>query len=764
MVKSKMLMLLSLIVFVLLITFYLAYGSLLDGFKSTAVTKSDLIREHVNVSSNIIDGLAAYGHIYFEQGNGNDPELYDRLRYDAKSDFYHLDSIGGTAEEKTAGNLTGLGPIPVDGIAKTNVSLALQYNKFFSRFYEKFPDITWLYYTSEIGLTNIYPWTASEDFRYTEYLKTVEFYKVANPANDPSRSSVWTPVYLDAAGEGLMVTLSAPVYSKDDFQGVVSLDLTNAWLSKEIKSSYESYLIDDNFTVLASSQENFSKDKIDNLSQYLKLSNDNIEKLATFKEGTVQALGGYYIYTASFDDAPWTLIFLVPVWEIFGKAFLFTLPILIISILLLLALNQIEKRRKSEALLEKKNNLLETTLSSIDSGIIVTDHYGKITLMNKMAEEFTGWESAEAVGQEFQDVFNNINYVTGEKRPDPVKKVLQTGENTYPEKSTGLVSKDGTEVYISGAASAVKTENGTITGAVVSFRDITKEYEQEKQIEGFLELNLDMLCVIDIDGNFHKVNKKFEETFGHKSEELERKKFLSFIHDDDIQLTLESITEFNKNKPVIGFTNRFRCKDGSYKYIEWHTQPRIGKFIYSSARDVTEQVLEKEELETMAGTDHLTGAYNRHYFDSIIKGEMSRADYFGESLSMALIDMDHFKKVNDTWGHPIGDEVLRHTTKTIEAAIRDSDILVRFGGEEFLLLMPKTTLKGALIVSEKIRTAIEEKQHPVAGKQTASIGVAERSKAETFLNWYAKVDKALYEAKGKGRNRVVAAGRNEEKK
>ena len=170
---------------------------------------------------------------------------------------------------------------------------------------------------------------------------------------------------------------------------------------------------------------------------------------------------------------------------------------------------------------------------------------------------------------------------------------------------------------------------------------------------------------------------------------------------------------------------------------------------------MTEQILKAEELETMAEKDPLTGAYNRHYFDSIINAEMTRADYYNEQLSVALIDMDHFKNVNDTWGHPIGDEVLRQISETIQGTVRDTDVLIRFGGEEFLLLMPKTSVTGADFAAEKIRTAIEMKQHPVAGRQTASIGIAVRLKNESFEDWYRRVDRALYEAKKNGRNRVM---------
>jgi diguanylate cyclase (GGDEF)-like protein/PAS domain S-box-containing protein len=742
---------------VFLITFYLLHAFLIRDFKSTAVEKSDLIREHVLVSQNIIDGLAAYGRIYFDHGQISDSELYSMLQYDPVRDIYHLDAIEGQPLQKEAGNLTGKGSIPTFGMEKANAELALNYNTFFKNYYSKFPDIAWIYYTGDTGLINIYPWTHSNNFYYSDQLKRVAFFKIAAPADNPNRSKVWTPVYVDAAGKGLMVTLFAPIYSGDEFQGVVSLDLTNAWLSKEISSPYESYLVGSNATVLASSRKNLAGDRIYTLDECLSLSEFDTKSLLALKECTVTSYNGNYVYISSYHGTPWKLIVLVPVWKIAGKAVVYTWPIMLICILLLLSVNQIEKRRISEGLLAKKNSLLETTLSSIEEGIIVTDKSGRITLMNRTAQNYTGWVEEDAIGQELRNVFHLVNYKTKELTPDLVAEAMKSESPDFSWGSNGLVSRNGTEAYISGAVALIRQEDGAVAGTVVSFRDITKEYEQEKQIEGFLDLNLDMLCVVDTDGNFHKVNRKFEEVLGYTSEDLKGNSFLSFLHDSDIQLTLDALKKFSKGTLIQGFTNRFRCKNGDYKYIEWHTQPRIGKFVYSSARDVTDQVLKAQALENMADRDQLTGAYNRHYFDNIIKAEMDKADRFSQPLSMALIDMDHFKRVNDTWGHPVRDEVLIQTTETIEGAIRESDILIRFGGEEFLLLMPNTPLEGAIVVSEKVRKTVEEASHPAAGTQTASFGVAERAKSESFYNWYKTVDEALYDAKKSGRNRVVSA-------
>ncbi|MGL5269402.1 MAG: sensor domain-containing diguanylate cyclase, partial [Selenomonadaceae bacterium] len=166
-----------------------------------------------------------------------------------------------------------------------------------------------------------------------------------------------------------------------------------------------------------------------------------------------------------------------------------------------------------------------------------------------------------------------------------------------------------------------------------------------------------------------------------------------------------------------------------------------------------EQLQQKQwQLEQLSYHDQLTGVKNRHYLDEIIAGEMARADRYKEPLSMLIFDLDHFKKVNDTWGHPVGDLVLKHTAEIIGDRIRKADILVRIGGEEFVVLMPETRLAGAREAAESLREALVANEHPIAGKVTASFGVAERMKIEPFSYWYRRADEALYRAKQGGRN------------
>ncbi|GLH73514.1 diguanylate cyclase [Geothrix limicola] len=161
-------------------------------------------------------------------------------------------------------------------------------------------------------------------------------------------------------------------------------------------------------------------------------------------------------------------------------------------------------------------------------------------------------------------------------------------------------------------------------------------------------------------------------------------------------------------------------------------------------------------LEQLASTDLLTGAWNRRHFEEAVEAEMHRARRHGHALSLLLLDIDHFKRVNDTYGHPEGDRVLRQVADCIRAAIRQSDSLTRWGGEEFIVLMPETDPASAMVLAERIREGIAGHHFEGIGTVTASLGVAEYLPFAPLETWLERADQAMYQAKRKGRNRVEA--------
>ena len=168
-------------------------------------------------------------------------------------------------------------------------------------------------------------------------------------------------------------------------------------------------------------------------------------------------------------------------------------------------------------------------------------------------------------------------------------------------------------------------------------------------------------------------------------------------------------------------------------------------------------------LEQESTTDALTGVYNRRYFDRRLYEEFSRSKRYDEPFSMIMIDVDHFKRINDHWGHPIGDLVLRRFAERIKASLRETDVLCRYGGEELGLLLPHTSLDNALHLAEKLRHKMaasellteDAAEGKGAIRVTISLGVSslfpEISSSDQLLGM---ADKALYFAKESGRNCV----------
>jgi diguanylate cyclase (GGDEF)-like protein len=177
--------------------------------------------------------------------------------------------------------------------------------------------------------------------------------------------------------------------------------------------------------------------------------------------------------------------------------------------------------------------------------------------------------------------------------------------------------------------------------------------------------------------------------------------------------------------------------------------------------DITERKRMESQLRHMATIDELTGCINRRAFFSAAEQELERANRYGSPVSVLMIDIDHFKQVNDRFGHAAGDRALKATTAAIHANLREIDSFGRLGGEEFAALLPETTLAGAMLVAERLRQAVAatevelEETSPL--RLTVSLGVAERMTGETAIDQLlARADTALYRAKAAGRNRVLA--------
>jgi diguanylate cyclase (GGDEF)-like protein/PAS domain S-box-containing protein len=266
-----------------------------------------------------------------------------------------------------------------------------------------------------------------------------------------------------------------------------------------------------------------------------------------------------------------------------------------------------------------------------------------------------------------------------------------------------------------------------------------------------------LLCVTDLSGDFVRVNPAWTETLGYTQRELLSSPSLSFVHHDDLERTAACTARLAEApSECTNFENRYRAKDGSWHWLSW-TSRSDGDLIYSVARDITERKRVEEhreerlrEAQEQARTDDLTGLANRRVWDLELPREVARARRHGSPLSVAMIDLDGLKEINDTKGHQAGSNAIKTASAAWSDALRESDLLARFGGDEFAVLMPDCALDDARRAAERLRAA-------VGPEPTASIGVAQWDGAEDGASLVERADEALYEAKRAGRNRVAVA-------
>jgi diguanylate cyclase (GGDEF)-like protein/hemerythrin-like metal-binding protein/PAS domain S-box-containing protein len=269
------------------------------------------------------------------------------------------------------------------------------------------------------------------------------------------------------------------------------------------------------------------------------------------------------------------------------------------------------------------------------------------------------------------------------------------------------------------------------------------------------------IALVDLEGNIFDANKRCSDFFGRTNDELKRLNLLDIWLPED---RVEAMAAFLKSAEGINadavYERRYQNKKGEIIFAEVvrglaRSQTGRPKFFVVIFRDITESKRLQALLEERASTDPLTGAMNRNGTEERVRAELKRSDRYGDKLSLVLIDLDHFKAVNDTYGHLAGDRILRGFCDIARSCLRSTDSLGRVGGEEFVVLLSETDLKGARLFAERLRTALEEFQFDGGIRITASIGVASHREGEEFSSLMDRADSAMYRAKQSGRNRVV---------
>lgn len=289
--------------------------------------------------------------------------------------------------------------------------------------------------------------------------------------------------------------------------------------------------------------------------------------------------------------------------------------------------------------------------------------------------------------------------------------------------------------------------------------------EREDVLRSITDVAHDAVIMLDRRGRVTFWNPAAEKIFGYAEPEiLGRSLHALLVSGEQLAEFQAGLAELQQSGAgaLMGKTVELTAlrNDGAEIFVEIALSAvRIkgGWHVVGIARDITARKQAEQQLELLVITDPLTGASNRRRFDGALHAEIARSRRYGMPLSLVMFDIDYFKRVNDSLGHPVGDRVLVQLAELVSGNIRETDLFARLGGEEFAVLAPNCDAACAQQFAEKLRRAVEGHAFPDIERLTCSFGVAEFRATDGQDALVKRADEALYRAKGEGRNRVVVA-------
>ncbi|ARU47679.1 sensor domain-containing diguanylate cyclase [Sulfurospirillum diekertiae] len=424
-------------------------------------------------------------------------------------------------------------------------------------------------------------------------------------------------------------------------------------------------------------------------------------------------------------------------------------------------------RKKAYAIANEKTKQLSQSeaeirsiFQSMQEGVMVLDDKGVILECNLAAQEMLQLSKSDIVGNfsynsKWSAIYEDGSVFNKEDYPS-----LMAINSSLPQNNVilGIRRKDGSLIWVQTNAQPIFSDNfDKIRSVLITFSDITAYRKSKRELEKYLQI-IDTHVIIsstDTDGIITEVSEKFCQISGYSKEELIGKSHHLVRHPDMPSTLYEEMwTSLKKGIPWYGEIKN-RSKKGVDYWIEAIIAPRYNEeYQLIGYTAVHHDITDKKRVEELSITDRLTGLYNRLKLDELFAYHLSIVKRHQTSFSIILLDIDKFKLVNDTYGHQVGDSLLQAIATLLKRNIREEDAVGRWGGEEFLILLPETKSDAACLLAEKLRRLVEAENFEYAGNRTASFGVATYHANDDETSMVARADEALYRAKEKGRNRV----------
>jgi len=435
-------------------------------------------------------------------------------------------------------------------------------------------------------------------------------------------------------------------------------------------------------------------------------------------------------------------------------------------------------RKASEEKLREDEETLRAFFNAIAETMVLTDVKGTVLAINDTGAKRFDRKAEEIIGQE---MYSLMPPELARERKAQVDRLIQTGKPVRFEDRRS-------DFYLDNSIYPIFDTHGNVTKLATFSQDISKRKAMEQALnesEDRFEIAFDNAAVgmalVSVEGRFLKVNRSLCEIVGYSEEELLSITFQSITHPDDLDENLKymeklltgEMRNYHMEKKYIHKTGQIvwimlsvaliRDAHGSSMYfiaqIQDITKRKEVEEELRSAKQEAERA--REKAERLASTDYLTGILNRRAFMDRLNEEFERMKREKTSIGLIIADIDHFKRINDTYGHQVGDMALQKFVQCLLGVCRHYDIIGRYGGEEFIVCLPNTAREQSERIAERMRTAVQNLQinlvyslEPIRITSSFGVAAAQCNYQKSIDSLVGEADVALYRAKISGRNKV----------
>ncbi|MGB2798483.1 MAG: PAS domain S-box protein [Dehalococcoidia bacterium] len=431
-------------------------------------------------------------------------------------------------------------------------------------------------------------------------------------------------------------------------------------------------------------------------------------------------------------------------------------------------MRDITERKRAEEALRESEERYRLLAVSIRDVIWTTDMHLHFTYVSPSVTNILGYSIEELIGQSVDVVLTSTSLEVVTKLTEGESAIQNEAvENPRKEMTLELEldCREGSTIWTETKMTLLRDPDGQPVGVLGVTRDITERKKTEEALKESEELSRGILDTATVgiylvqDKVLQYVSPEFEQITGYTRDELIGTHSLELVHPEDRERVREKAIEHLKGQSNVPYEYRFKCKDGGVLWI----LERVSSIAYkgkqatvASFMDITERKKTEETIRHLAYHDTLTDLPNRPLFNEILTLELARAQRNQQQVAVMLLDLDEFKHVNDTLGHPVGDQLLKAVADRMRRSVRKGDTVARMGGDEFMLVLPEMSqAEDAARIAQKLMAAFTKPFVFRAHKLhiTSSIGVAvyphDGENSETLIK---NADIAMYRAKEQGRN------------